>query len=258
MTSIPLLQRNASAVATDHAVSPADPATRPAIALAARDVWFSYDGRAFALRGVDLEIERGMTMALGRSGSGKTSLLRVLAGLVQPQRGMVAGTGQSTVAYVPQTLGLLRGMTALDNTLAGSLRETGTARSLLRLFSKHTKEEAKHTLHTLGLGHKVHEQVRSLSGGERQRVAIARALMQHPDVVLADEFVSQLDPVTTSEILEQMRGIAAQGVAFLITTHETDIVASHADHVVVLRDGEVAYANGAGGLSTAGLVEHLK
>jgi phosphonate transport system ATP-binding protein len=229
----------------------------PTTALAARNVWLSYDGRSFALRGVDLEIEHGMTMVLGRSGSGKTSLLRVLAGLVQPQRGAVDGNS-STVAYVPQTLGLLRGMTALENTLAGSLRETGTARSLLRLFSKGTKDEAKHILHRLGLGHKIQEPVRSLSGGERQRVAIARALMQHPDVVLADEFVSQLDPVTTSEILEQMRGIAAQGVAFLITTHETDIVASHADHVVVLRDGEVAYANGAVGLSNASLIEHLK
>jgi phosphonate transport system ATP-binding protein len=256
MTSIPLLTRQRAAIATLDPPATGAVAT-PAIALAARDVWLSYDGQGFALRGVDLEIERGMTMALGRSGSGKTSLLRVLAGLVQPQRGAVDGSG-CTVAYVPQTLGLLRGMTALENTLAGSLRETGTARSLFRLFTKRTKEEAQHVLHTLGLGHKIHEQVRSLSGGERQRVAIARALMQHPDVVLADEFVSQLDPVTTSEILEQMRGIAAQGVAFLITTHETDIVASHADHVVVLRDGEVVYANGAEGLSTAALFERLK
>ncbi len=224
--------------------------------LKAHDIWFSYDGKSEILRGVDLTVQRGlMTMILGRSGSGKTTLLKVLQGLLVPQRGSVqllpAGQengsklGRGRVAYVPQTLGLVRNMTGLENALTGALGRVGTMRTLFRSFPKGIVEEARATLTSLGLGAKIDERVFSLSGGERQRVAIARALMQQPDLILADEFVSQLDPITAEGILEMMRGIAAEGVGFLITTHEVDVVANHADRVVVMRQGVVSHDGGA-------------
>ena len=82
------------------------------------------------------------------------------------------------------------------------------------------------------------EKVFNLSGGERQRVAIARALMQHPRLLLADEFISQLDPVTTVSIMDSMKEIVRSGVTLLMTTHELDVVARYAHRVAVLRDGE--------------------
>jgi phosphonate transport system ATP-binding protein len=237
--------------------------TRRAPALIARDLWLSYDRQSYVLQGVGLAVERGaMTMILGRSGSGKTTLLKVLNGLLRPQRGSVelvcaAGANgrrpQQHIAYVPQTLGLVRNMSALENALTGALSYTPALLSLARVFPKGTVAEAKRTLADLGLGDKLNEQVYALSGGERQRVAIARALMQHPDVILADEFVSQLDPVTTEDILEQMRAIARRGVGLLITTHETEIVASHADRLVVMRDGRIAYDGGVAGIPVAGM-----
>jgi len=234
----------------------------------AHDLWFSYDGRSYVLRGVELTVPRGqMTMILGRSGSGKTTLLKVLKGLLRPQRGSVQlfggpfvnGSGPAhSVAYVPQTLGLVRSMTALENTLAGALNRTGTLRSLLRSFPKHTVEEARACLASLGLADKMNERVYHLSGGERQRVAIARALMQRPSLILADEFVSQLDPVTTEEILAMMQGIAHSGVGLLITTHETDVVANYADRVIVMRQGSVIHDAPARLLSMEGMLELLR
>ncbi|MEX2158109.1 MAG: ATP-binding cassette domain-containing protein [Dehalococcoidia bacterium] len=238
----------------------------PLPALTARGLTFSYNRRSAALLDVSLEVRpAALTMILGRSGSGKTTLLRVLRGLLRPQQGDVRLTGtpvngtkaEARLAYVPQTLGLVRSMTALDNTLTGALGRIGTVRSLLRLFPREIVDEAKNTLVSLGLGHKINERVHALSGGERQRVAIARALMQHPDVILADEFVSQLDPITATETLQAMRKLAHSGVTLLITTHETDIVAEYADHVVVMREGAIIHDGPAEDLTEPGMLELL-
>lgn len=233
----------------------------------ARDVWFSYDGRAHVLRGVNLVVAGGaMTMILGRSGSGKTTLLKLFRGLLRPGQGEITlhkwssdGTqARPEVAYIPQTLGLVRSMTALDNTLTGGLVRTGTVRSLFRSFRRELVDEAKETIASLGLAHKFHQPVQTLSGGERQRVAIARALMQKPSLILADEFVSQLDPLTAEETLDMMRDIAGQGVSLLITTHETDIVAGYADHVVVMAEGRVVHEDTGGSLSEREMRELLR
>jgi phosphonate transport system ATP-binding protein len=246
---------------------PAAQGAAPAPVLVARDLWLSYDGRGYALRGVNLDVQRGsVTMVVGRSGSGKTSLLKALNGLVKPQRGTVQlelahQNGRSPrhhIAYVPQTLGLVRSMTALENTLTGALSYTRTLPSLAKLFPKPTADDAKELLASLGLGDKLRQKVHALSGGERQRVAIARALMQRPDVILADEFVSQLDPLTTEEILAQTRAIAARGVALLVTTHETEAVTSHADRLVVMRAGEVAFDGDAGGVPVAAILSMMR
>ncbi|MEX0683176.1 MAG: ATP-binding cassette domain-containing protein [Dehalococcoidia bacterium] len=220
----------------------------PAV-IEARDIWFSYDNRQPVLRGVNLEVYPGeMTMILGRSGSGKTTLLRVLKGLLRPQRGAVlehvnGGSHRhgAAIAYVPQTLGLVRSLSALDNALTGSLSRVG-ARSLVRSFPGSVVEDAKELISRLGLAPKIHEPVHRLSGGERQRIAIARALMQQPALILADEFVSQLDPITAENILQMMRGIAAErNVSLLVTTHETDIVDTYADRVIVMREGVIIH-----------------
>jgi phosphonate transport system ATP-binding protein len=236
--------------------------------LAARDLWLSYDGRHFALRGAQLAVRQGeMAMILGRSGSGKTSLLRVLAGLVKPQRGAVepaAGahkngpTPRARIAYVPQNLGLVRNMTALENALAGALADSNTLLSVFRVFPKAAVERARDTLGTLGLADKLHEKVYSLSGGQRQRVAIARALMQRPNVILADEFVSQLDPITSEEILDMLRPVTRDGVSLLITTHETDVVAKYADRLLVMRDGVIAHEGPAAEVAERAMVEMLR
>jgi phosphonate transport system ATP-binding protein len=223
----------------------------PAPAVEARDLWFAYVRGRPVLRGVSLAVPAGrITMVLGASGSGKTTLLRLVKGLLRPQQGVIRVLGapvrrparggrlDARVAYIPQQLGLVRSDTVLANTLTGAIRRAGAWRSLLRWFPSPLVDEAQATLTRLGIGHKATEPVRSLSGGERQRVAIARALMQRPRMLVADEFVSQLDAVTTAAILDIVRDIARGGVTVLMTAHDLDLVARYADRVVVLRAGE--------------------
>lgn len=247
---------------------PAERLARGQAVVEARDISFSYDRKNLVLDGVNLDVAAGeITMVLGRSGSGKTTLLKVIKGLLRPQRGTVrmhlgeehGGRKSAAVAYVPQTLGLVRSMSALDNTLTGGLSRSGMLASLVKMFPRAVADEAKDTLASLGLAHKIHEPVYKLSGGQRQRIAIARALMQQPALILADEFVSQLDAVTATEILDLMRGIAREkGVALLVTTHETDVVEDYADRVIVMREGKVTHDAPGGHLSQAEMVELLR
>jgi phosphonate transport system ATP-binding protein len=218
------------------------------------------------LRGVNVAVERSqIVMVLGRSGSGKTTLLRVLKGLLRADRGSIsfqaARIGSSIagrIAYIPQTMGLVRNSTALENSLTGALTRTPFARSVVRSFPGEIVEEAMHTLADLGLARKANEPVFNLSGGERQRVAIARALMQKPELILADEFVSQLDHVTAREILQLVHSVAKQGVGMLVTTHEIDVVIGHADRVLIMRDGRIVHDGVSSQLSAGDLVKLMK
>jgi phosphonate transport system ATP-binding protein len=192
-----------------------------------------------------------VTMVLGTSGSGKTTLLKLVKGLLAPRSGEVRVFGRVVeapvrgrldprVAYIPQQLGLVRSLSALENALVGALSRMGTLPSLLSLLPDGETKRARELLARLGIGHKADAPVHELSGGERQRVAIARALMQGPRVLLADEFISDLDPLTSAEIMSLVRGAAGAGVAVLMTTHELDVVREHGDHIVVLRDGAIS------------------
>jgi phosphonate transport system ATP-binding protein len=219
-------------------------------ALEANDVWFAYRADRPVLRGISLTAEcREITMVLGVSGSGKTTLLKLCKGLLPPQRGtvtvfaerVIAGRRRrldSAVAYIPQHLGLVRNLTVLDNVLTGALGRVRQLPSLLRHVPRVELRRARDLIGRLGIGHKADDKVYALSGGERQRVAIGRALMQEPRVLLADEFVSQLDVLTTRDILAVVRDIANDGVAVLVATHEIELVDLYADSVIVLRDGE--------------------
>lgn len=227
--------------------------------LTARSLRFCYQKEGCALDGVDLSVRPGMTMILGRSGSGKTTLLKVLTGILNPQQGQLWFSPLlGKIAYIPQNLGLVRNLSALENTLTGALSTTPTFPSLLGIFPRRTLEQARAILEDLGLGDKADEKVSHLSGGERQRVAIARALMLNPKLILADEFISLLDAVTTREILDRMRGMEKQGTNFMITTHETDLVSEYADQIVVMRRGQVVYSGTGKGASESEWVGMLR
>ena len=242
----------------------------PGIAVSVQDLWFAYRDAAPILRGVTFDARAGeMTVILGESGGGKTTLLRILKGLATPLRGEVEILGSPLkrglmgrldprVAYIPQQLGLIRSQSVVTNVLTGALARTGTLRSLLGLMPAEHAQEAESILHALGIGEKAASPVQTLSGGERQRVAIARSLMQHPAVILADEFVSQLDVVTSREIMALARGVADQGVALVMTTHELDLAREFADRVIVLRDGAVALNSPSREVDEAALVRAIR
>lgn len=223
----------------------------PQDAVRLEGVTFAYDGRRTVLHDVNLVVPVGSRLVLmGPSGSGKTTLLRLIRGLVRPQQGAVrvfgrnpAGEPMVDVGYIPQQLGLVRSRSAAQNVLVGGLCRLPVWHSLTGTFSPAELEEAARLLDVVGLGHKMHEQAFRLSGGERQRVAIARTLMQRPRLILADEFVSDLDQKTAEEILNLMATLAsASAVTLVMATHSTWVAEEFADVVAGLRDGYLTSA----------------
>ena len=218
------------------------------VVLTAKDIWFSYDGRNPILEGVNVTLKEGMmTMMLGRSGSGKTTFLKILARLMKPTRGEIVVAGshpevatRTGIAYIPQNLGLVRSMTALDNVVMGALGYTPTLPSIFRRFPANIYQRAQDILADLGIAAKSHKKVWNLSGGERQRVAIARALIQNPGVILADEFVAHLDPVTSNEILGLMKKLTQNKITFLISAHDVGLVRKYADSFIIMKNGKIS------------------
>jgi phosphonate transport system ATP-binding protein len=221
------------------------------IALRAESISFAYADERWVLKDVSLALPRGkITMLMGPSGAGKTTLLKVLAGIVKPQRGRVVVSDQEIgrqnqpklspmIGYIPQQLGLVRSLSAIENVLMGALGRCGHGKTLLGIFPRAEIEQARAALESMGIGHKADEAVFHLSGGERQRVAIARTLLQRPRVVLADEFVSDLDLALASEILTRMRRAAAQEqITFFISMHRVGL-REFGDHILTLQRGQV-------------------
>ena len=221
-------------------------------ALHAERIWFSFRNHEWVLRDVSLAIPAGKhTVIMGPSGTGKTTFLRVLAGLLKPNQGQVRVFGQLTqelnsrelsplVGYIPQQLGLVRNLSALENVLMGALGRLDNSKALLGLFPREEIEKARAALEMMGIAYKGSEQVFRLSGGERQRVAIARTLLQHPRIVVADEFASDLDLALASEILLRIKRAAEQEkITFIMSMHRIGLARQFGDAVLALRNGEL-------------------
>lgn len=232
------------------------------VAVAVEDLWFAYREGVWILRGVTLEVPVGGFWAImGPSGAGKTTLMRILAGLLPFPRGRVSLLGRTLtgqpdparrglVSYIPQQLGLVRGLTALENVLLGSLVRHDGWRTALGFFPREEIERARALLAMLDLADKAEEKVFRLSGGERQRVAIARALMQDPQVLLADEFVSDLDLPRAAQVLAFVHRMAREkNLTVILNLHELQLVREFADHVAILKEGRIVYEGPPGALT---------
>ena len=233
--------------------------------LRVEDVWFGYRNDVDVLRGVNISFGSGeVTMVLGRSGSGKTTLLKVAAGLLKPRKGRVVAVDDSgaelrspRIGYIPQGIGVVGNMTVLENVLLGAFDRAPKAWAFLGRFPEEEVERAEEILELLGLDDVVWKRARELSGGQKQRVAIARSLMHGSELILADEFVSQLDPLTTIEVLELVRSLRSRGVGFAVTTHDVHLVPRYADRVAVIREGRVVLEGEARSLAPEELVRAL-
>ena len=217
------------------------------------DVWTSYDSKNFALQGVTLSIDRGTNYAIvGQSGSGKSTLLKLMNGMMIPSKGMIRIDYQTpnmnnktfkkmmhTIGYIPQSLGLVKNISVLDNILIGALPRLNTIQSLLKQFPEHEIQEAKKILKLVGLSGKESRKAYMLSGGEKRRVAIARALMQKPTILLADEIVSELDHITAREIMDLILDAQKKmNLTAIMVHHDMQLALEYANRVAVIKEGQ--------------------
>lgn len=199
------------------------------------------------VRDVKLQIDQGeLIVIVGRSGTGKTTLLNLAAGLVKPTHGRVmidnidlAGMKDKEVSllrsqkigFVFQFPSLLPSLTVLENVSLPEIFLNGHSR-------KDTGKRAEELLNSMGLASKVDVYPRQLSAGEQKRTIIARALINRPQLVLADEPTSDLDNRTETEVMDILRDINSNGVTFLIVTHSLELV-NFATRAFEMENGEL-------------------
>lgn len=182
------------------------------------------------LRGVDFNATQGEIVALmGLSGSGKTTILRVIAGLETADAGDVSA---AKTGMVFQFHYLFEHLSAIDNVTLAPLHVQQVPLAAAR-------SRAQSLLDQLGVGHRAQALPRELSGGEAQRVAIARALAVDPPLLLLDEPTASLDPARRNDLGDSLKALARSGRALVMTSHDDDFVREFATRVVVLANGEV-------------------
>lgn len=213
----------------------------------------TFDGGSVeALRGIDLTVERGAFVSIvGPSGSGKSSLVHIMAGFDRPTAGRVLWQGaevadrqswtklrRERIGIVFQEFLLLPTLTALENV---EIAMSGTG-----LSSAERKSRAAMLLGQVGLGGRSKHLPFAMSGGERQRVAIARSLANRPDLLLADEPTGNLDSRNARAVLDLLLALRAEAnMALVLVTHD-EAIAAGADRVVRIKDGRIE-STGAGG-----------
>ena len=204
-------------------------------------------GVVHALHDIDAAFGRGrLSVVAGPSGSGKSSLLRVLAGLQRPQTGRVEVDGADLTRLRPGPLRRLRrhaiGIVLQDP--ADNLLEYLDAGEQVELAARLRGADAAETpalLDAVGLSDRADSYPHELSGGEQQRVAFAAAAIGQPALLLADEPTAELDAIAGAGLVGAMRSLVDRGATLVVASHDPAVIAT-ADHVVTLRDGRVVAA----------------
>jgi putative ABC transport system ATP-binding protein len=204
------------------------------------------DNLVHALRGVDLTIQAGASIAImGQSGSGKSTMMNLLGCLDQPTQGTYKLNGKDVsrlsrsqladvrgrmIGFVFQNFNLLSRTTALENVEIPLIYQG--------ISGRERHKRAMYALERVNLADRAHHHPNQLSGGQQQRVAIARALVCEAPIIMADEPTGNLDTATSYEVITILQGLVDAGITVVLVTHEPDI-AAYARRVITLRDGVI-------------------
>ena len=211
----------------------------------------AYYDKLHVLKDVEVKVEKGEIVSLiGPSGSGKSSLLKMLVGLLVPQSGEVKINNEiidynkksdlrivrEKIGIVFQQYNLFQNMDVLKNVCIAPTK-------IQKRDSKKVEEQAVELLEKVGLKDKLKSYPDELSGGQQQRVAIARALCLNPQILLLDEITSALDPELVQEVLDSIRLLASEGMTMLIVSHEMSFVKEVSSKVIFMDNGSIIEVN---------------
>lgn len=232
-------------------------------------------GQRRALDGVSLDVDKGEMVALiGPSGSGKSTLLRSIDGLQTIDGGDGTITAFDTltqakgkvgdkvrdarirIGFIAQQFNLVGRLTLFSNVALGSLGRIGFWQGLFGRWPEETKQATMQALHRVGVSDYAGQRANTLSGGQQQRGAIARALVQKAKIILADEPVASLDPVSARRVMEILRDLnKTDGLTVIVTLHQVDYALRYCDRVVALKAGKLVYDGPPSGLDKPKLIE---
>ena len=210
-----------------------------------------------ALKDINLTIEQGEFVAIiGLSGAGKSTLIRTINRMHDITDGTLTVDGvnvmelkgarlrqfRRNIGMIFQSFNLVTRTTVIKNVLTSRVPELPFWRALLGAYPKKDKLEALEALDKVGILDKAFVRADQLSGGQQQRVALARTLAQNPKIILADEPVASLDPVTAKQVMDDFRRINREmNISVLINIHHVDLALQYADRVIGIKAGEVVY-----------------
>jgi phosphonate transport system ATP-binding protein len=227
------------------------------------DVTKTYPNGVQALRGVNLQINDGEFVAIiGLSGAGKSTLLRSINKMISITSGQLfiddveisSINGKElrmlrrSIGMIFQSFNLVKRMSVYNNVLTGRVGFHPTFQTVFGLFPEADKILALESLDTMGILDKAFIRADQLSGGQQQRVALARALTQQPKLILADEPVASLDPITTVQVMNDFARINKEfGITIVANMHHVDLALKYATRIIGIKAGEVVFD----GLATA-------
>ena len=214
-------------------------------------------GEVLALNDVSFTVKRGeFLVLLGLSGSGKSTLLRCINRLIEPTAGTIVFDGidvtrassrqlrqiRRRMAMIFQQFNLVKRSTVLTNVLSGRLGYVSPGASAIHKFSKKDIDMAMADLDRVGIPEQAYKRADELSGGQQQRVGIARALMQQPDLLMADEPVSSLDPATSHSVMQHLETMNKEdGVTVIASLHFLSLARRYGTRILALKDGEIVF-----------------
>jgi len=222
-----------------------------------RNVSKMYPNGTKGLNNINLKIQKGeFIVMVGLSGAGKSTLLRSVNRLHEITEGEIIIEGESITAakgkglrrmrrdigMIFQSFNLVKRSTVLKNVLAGRVGYHSTLRTTLGLFPKEDVELAFQALKRVNILEKAYARADELSGGQQQRVSIARALAQEAKIILADEPVASLDPLTTKQVLDDLKKINEDfGITTIVNLHSIDLARQYATRIIGLHAGEIVF-----------------
>lgn len=222
-----------------------------------KDVSKTYPNGKKALSDINLTINEGEFIAIiGLSGAGKSTILRTINRMHEISEGTIEMNGvdisehkgkklrqfRSQIGMVFQSFNLVNRTTALNNVLTSKAAKMSTIATLFGKYSHKDKLNALECLDKVGLFDYAYTRVDQLSGGQRQRVALARTLAQKPKIILADEPVASLDPVTAKDVMDDFKKINEEfGITIFANMHHVDVALEYATRVIGIKDGKIVF-----------------